>query len=92
MIILLSDNLADPPYMGISYIARSGNFPMNRPYMGAGCKLAEHIEIPYICLAIRRELLRERIGISSSMGRRGPIFWPSYGADGLFLPNRMPPT
>jgi hypothetical protein len=29
------------PYMGLPYMARSGNFPVNRPYMGVGYKLAE---------------------------------------------------
>jgi hypothetical protein len=29
------------PYIGLPYMARSGNFPVNRPYMGVGYKLAE---------------------------------------------------
>jgi len=29
------------PYMGLPYMARNGNFPVNRPYMGVGYKLAE---------------------------------------------------
>ena len=29
------------PYIGLPYMARNGNFPVNRPYMGVGYKLAE---------------------------------------------------